>query len=186
MNPSTPDEQERAALFAVGALPPAEADPFDFATAAEFTPAVAALAADVPPCDPPVGLKATLLSKLDDPRAADKAAARAFTGIDFAFDDPIAYKPTPFPGITMRLLTLDRDRNRFSALFRIAPGASYPSHPHDGPEECVVLSGEVRVGGVRLRAGDYQRAIPGSTHIEQRTDTGAVVFITGPISLLHA
>jgi uncharacterized protein HemY len=47
-----------------------------------------------------------------------------------------------------------------------------------------VLEGELLVGGVRMKAGDYQRAEPGTAHADQWSDTGALLYITGPISLL--
>lgn len=67
---------------------------------------------------------------------------------------------------------------------RLDPGAVYPAHEHDGPEECVVIAGELTVGGVRMRKGDYQRAEPGSEHVEQRSEAGALVFLTAPLSLM--
>ncbi len=73
---------------------------------------------------------------------------------------------------------------QLTCLKRLEPGAVYPSHPHDGPEECLVLDGEIIVGDVRMRKGDYQRAEPNSQHIEQRSETGALIYLSAPMSLL--
>jgi quercetin dioxygenase-like cupin family protein len=173
---------ELAALYAAGALPPAEARAFEAgltagSAAAGVDAAVLALTADVPPVEPPPWLKAELLAKLPpDP---------ASSGLTFRFRDAGRFDPIPgAPGTYARVLHVDRRRKQFTAVLRMDPGAKYPGHHHDGAEECLVLEGELLVGDVRLRAGDYQRAEPGSDHVEQWTDVGAVLFVTAPISLL--
>lgn len=79
------------------------------------------------------------------------------------------------PGI--RRKTLLRDAAGHSFLLAFDAGAVLPSHPHRGDEECVVVSGEVEIGAVRLRAGDYRLERAGSTHVEVRAATPSVVFI---------
>jgi anti-sigma factor ChrR (cupin superfamily) len=66
----------------------------------------------------------------------------------------------------------------------VAPGATYPAHPHSGPEECLVLEGDLTAFGVRMTAGDYQRVEPGTEHAEQRSETGALLYLTAPLSML--
>jgi hypothetical protein len=51
----------------------------------------------------------------------------------------------------MRLLFVDRDHSRCTALVRMAAGATYSSHVHNGPEECFVLEGDLHVGDALLR-----------------------------------
>jgi quercetin dioxygenase-like cupin family protein len=161
--------------------PPVDTD--DFADA-EFAGVVAHLAAAVPPVAPPPGVRERLLASLPaDPRQADRDAAGQLPGLSFAFGEDGPFKPTPYPGVWVRMLYVDRPRGQFTCLLRLDPGAAYPSHAHDGPEECVVLEGEITVGGVRMRKGDYQRAEPGSAHVEQRSETGALLYITAPLSL---
>jgi quercetin dioxygenase-like cupin family protein len=187
MTANGPDDRphERAALFAAGALPPDEAGPSEaelLAEAGEFGPAVAGLAGAIPPVEPPPEVKARLLARLGPPD--DPGAAAGPAGVSFRFAAAGGFAPSPFPGLWVRILHIDRPRRQFTAVLRLDPGASYPAHPHDGPEECLVLEGELLVGGVRMRAGDYQRAEPGSEHAEQRTATGALLFVTAPLSLL--
>lgn len=153
-------------------MTPATPDDFD----REFDELFTALAAMVPPVAPPPGVKERLLAQIN--------AAAAPPGPRFQFADPAGFKPTRHPGMSIRVLNVDRPRRQFTALIRLEPGGQYPSHPHDGPEECVVLEGELLVGGVRMRAGDYQRAEPGSAHADQWSDTGALLFVTGPLSLM--
>ena len=47
-----------------------------------------------------------------------------------------------------------------------------------------MLEGSLWVGGVHMKAGDYQRVEAGVDHVEQWSDTGALAFITAPLELL--
>lgn len=172
---------ETAALFAAGALPADDAVAFEarlqtgtpeLTAAAGFAAVVDALAGVVAPVEPPAGAREKLLAALPP------------AGIRFRLAGDGAFTPTRYPGVSVKVLHVDRDRRQFTVLMRMAPGAAYPAHAHDGPEECVVIEGEIQVGGVRMRAGDYQRAEPGSEHVEQRSETGALLFLTAPLSLL--
>ncbi len=175
--------EDLVTLYAVGALAPAEADEFERRRAggwpeaeellATLTGPVAALAADVPELVPPSQLKAELLNRLDPPAGYTILAA-----------DDTAFQPSPYPGVRMRLLHVDRARQMFSCLFRFDPGARLPAHPHSQPEECIVLDGSLIVAGVRLTAGDYQRVEAGVSHVEQWSDTGGTAFIVAPLELL--
>jgi quercetin dioxygenase-like cupin family protein len=86
-----------------------------------------------------------------------------------------------------RLLNLDTERRVFTALVRMEPGSTYPEHDHDGPEECLVIEGELFVGDeLLLKSGDYQYNPPGTRHAVQSTKTGCVILISGPASLIGA
>lgn len=89
------------------------------------------------------------------------------------------WEETGIPGVQVRRLFVDRPNNRMTAIFRMAPGTSYRPHRHDGPEECLVLEGELHVSdSITLRAGDYQRAPAGSDHGLQSTRSGCLLLIT--------
>jgi anti-sigma factor ChrR (cupin superfamily) len=93
------------------------------------------------------------------------------------------WEPTGVAGVEVRRLFVDRANNRMTAMFRMAPGTAYPQHVHDGPEECYVLQGELHVGDqLIMRAGDYQRAMPGSEHSLQWTETGCLLLVTSSLS----
>jgi quercetin dioxygenase-like cupin family protein len=69
----------------------------------------------------------------------------------------------------------------------MAPGTSLRGHDHDDHgdvEECLVLEGELNVGEDVMRAGDYQRALPGSEHAEQHSRTGALLYFSGTLDFL--
>lgn len=51
-----------------------------------------------------------------------------------------------------------------SCFFRLAAGSRLEGHLHPADEECLMLAGELLLGDVLLRAGDYQLAPSGSRH----------------------
>lgn len=79
------------------------------------------------------------------------------------------------PKVWQKLLWTDGAR--VSSFYRLQPGASLPGHVHRLEEECMMLEGEVFLGDVLLRAGDYQLANAGSAHGELFTDVGATLFV---------
>src|SRR5215471_18383465 len=79
------------------------------------------------------------------------------------------------PHVQVKVLHTDGRYN--SILLRMEPGASLPAHYHEDDEECVVMEGEVYIGDVRVKAGDYHLALSGSRHGELRSDTGALLFL---------
>lgn len=93
-----------------------------------------------------------------------------------------AWEPTGVAGIDVRRLFVDHENDRMTAMFRMAAGTSYTPHIHSGHEECYVLQGDLRVGDVVMRAGDYQRAAAGSRHAEQSTEGGCLLLISSSMS----
>ncbi|MCG3126651.1 MAG: hypothetical protein CHACPFDD_01502 [Phycisphaerae bacterium] len=93
-----------------------------------------------------------------------------------------AWEPVGIEGIAIRRLFVDRQRDQMTMLVRMAPGTAYPRHVHHGPEECLVLEGDLRVGDTVLRAGDYQRAAPDSQHGVQSTEGGCLLMIVSSLS----
>src|SRR5262249_13150742 len=149
----------------------------------ELGPVVAELAAAIEPVTPPPRLRESLLKRVGANQPGPVAASplrrhlRAASGetaptllIRRAAED--TWEESDIPGVRVRVLFNDPAHNQFTALVRMAPGTSYPRHIHDGPEECLVLEGDLRVGDEVLGAGDYQRAPAGSCHGVQSTDGG--------------
>jgi anti-sigma factor ChrR (cupin superfamily) len=93
-----------------------------------------------------------------------------------------AWEDTPIPGIEARRLFVDRRQDRVTMMVRMAPGTSFPAHVHNGPEECLVLQGDLTIGPERLAAGDYQYAPAGSSHPIQSTRGGCVLLLTSSLS----
>jgi len=190
--------EEQISLYAAGALPAGEHQsveerlqrgwPEGQAAWAALQPGIEAMLLAIPAASLPVDLKDRLLQQLPRSVATQalipKATPAAPGGITFQHQRDANFIPTPYPGITMRLLHVDQAGAKFSALLRVAPGAKYPSHHHDGVEECLVLEGTLMVGNTRMVTGDYQRAEPDSDHVDQWSETGALLYINAPLSLL--
>ncbi|MFT3880658.1 MAG: cupin domain-containing protein [Gemmatales bacterium] len=190
--------EELISLYAAGALPADERQsveerlqqgwPEGQAAWQALQPGIEAMLLAIPAGLLPSDLKHRLLSQLPrmvtsqsliPPTAPVKPA-----GISFQHQRDAEFVPTPYPGITMRMLHLDQKGSKFSALLRVAPGATYPHHHHDGVEECLVLEGTLMVGDTRMVVGDYQRAEEHSDHVDQWSETGALLYINAPLSLL--
>jgi quercetin dioxygenase-like cupin family protein len=86
------------------------------------------------------------------------------------------WTPTDYAGID-RSLFRHNDTGGRSSVVRLAPGARFPRHRHEGAEEVVVLAGHVRIGGVDLEAGDYLYTVPGEEH-DVVAVTGATIFVS--------
>lgn len=190
--------EELISLYAAGALPADEHQsveerlhrgwPEGQAAWEALQPGIEAMLLAIPAGYLPTDLKERLLSQLPRTVAAQalipKKPASPPGGILFQHQRDAEFVPTPYPGITIRMLHLDQAGAKFSALLRVAPGAKYPSHHHDGIEECLVLEGTLMVGETRMEAGDYQRAEADSDHVDQWSETGALLYINAPLSLL--
>lgn len=81
------------------------------------------------------------------------------------------------PGITARLLHVDRAQNRQHLLIRMAPGASYQPHAHDSDEQTLVIEGDLSFGPLDLKAGDFHAATSSSLHPPGRTVNGCLVHV---------
>ena len=155
-----------------------------------FEASLLALAADIPPVEPPAYIKESLLSRLATaPRRNptlehNRKAASQLPEVHFSFQEEAVFQFAHLSGVTARMLHLDPTTKRFSAIVKLEPGSRIPPHRHDGLEECLVIDGELIVGSVRMRAGDYQWAETGSEHVEQWTEVGATILLSGPMSLL--
>ncbi|MCV2367926.1 cupin domain-containing protein [Roseateles oligotrophus] len=82
-------------------------------------------------------------------------------------------------GVDIKALHLVGER--ISMLVRFEPGARVPAHPHGLGEECLMLDGDLFLGDVLLRAGEFQFAPAGTGHDELYSDVGCLLFFCGAI-----
>jgi hypothetical protein len=66
-----------------------------------------------------------------------------------------------------------------SMLVRIAPGAAVPDHGHGLDEDCFMLEGDMFLGDILMRAGDYQLAPLGCQHVGISSDLGGLFYFHG-------
>jgi quercetin dioxygenase-like cupin family protein len=125
------------------------------------------LATAVPPVDPPAHVRERLMARIGTPTRYSVLSSEG------------EWTESGLPGITVKVLSVDRVRGLVTMLIRGEPGAVYPPHPHSGPEECYVIRGSVHVDGRVLKAGDFHHADADSDHGELSTPDGAEVLIVG-------
>lgn len=82
-------------------------------------------------------------------------------------------------GVAMLSLCVSEDV--VSMLVRMETGARGADHGHSLNEDCMVLSGDMYLGDILLRAGDYQLAPVGGSHFEIASDDGALFYFHGAL-----
>lgn len=68
-----------------------------------------------------------------------------------------------------------------SMLVRMDPSAKGADHGHALDEDCMVIQGDMFLGDILLRAGDYQLAPTGGTHFDIASDNGALFYFHGAL-----
>lgn len=81
------------------------------------------------------------------------------------------------PGVTVNLLRMDTEADNMTVYVRMQPGAVYAAHRHTQSEECLVIEGEIFIGGHSLRAGDMHFAASGTEHAEITSPGGALMLV---------
>lgn len=185
--------QERASLYALGALSQHEARNFEEhlkegcaaceAELSEFDTVVGKLAYGVPGAAPRAEARAKLLARLNaetektppatPTKAQDDSAYLVVRADEGEWQQMCA-------GIIFKQLFADAERKTVTTLIRMQPGAHMPTHRHLGIEECYVIEGDVQANHETLRAGDYTCAMEGSVHLPISTVNGALLLIVGP------
>lgn len=102
--------------------------------------------------------------------------------------DSLPWKPTPTPGVDMKILMQDKESGLLTALFRWAPGTALDLHEHVEVEQTWVLSGSIVDDEGEVRAGNFVWRPAGNRHLA-RSPEGALVlsfflkpnrFLAGP------
>jgi anti-sigma factor ChrR (cupin superfamily) len=89
--------------------------------------------------------------------------------------ESLPWKPTPTPGIDMKVLLQDKESGLLTALFRWAPGTSLDLHEHMEIEQTWVLSGAIVDDEGEVREGNYVWRPAGNRHLA-RSPEGALVL----------
>lgn len=104
--------------------------------------------------------------------------------------EELPWKPTPTPGIDMKILLDVPETGLLTALFRWQPGTELPLHEHVEIEQTYVLSGSIVDDEGEVREGNYVWRPKGNRHIA-RSPNGALVlsfflkpnkFLEGPLA----
>jgi len=87
----------------------------------------------------------------------------------------LPWRPTPCPGIDMKILLEDPESGLLTALFRWQPGAELALHEHVEVEQTFVLEGSLEDEEGEVSAGNYVWRPKGNRHIA-RSPRGALVL----------
>lgn len=152
---------DRVALYLLGRMDADEACAFEVhleacptcrEEVASLRPFVDDLVFAGPELEPPPGLRERVLAE---------ARGRAYT---LHSEQERSWLPAGVPGVEICQLRLDEGAERTTVLVRMRAGSALPYHEHGGTEECYVLRGDLRDGGLLLRTGDYVRFERGTRH----------------------
>lgn len=102
----------------------------------------------------------------------DKLADDASRYVDV---EGLSWKPTPTPGIDMKVLMVDEATGLLTALFRWQPGTQLPLHEHVEVEQTYVLSGSIVDDEGEVREGGFVWRPKGNRHLA-RSPNGALVL----------
>ena len=89
--------------------------------------------------------------------------------------DDLPWKPTPCPGIDMKVLLEDKETGLLTALFRWQPGSELSLHEHVEVEQTFVLEGSLVDDEGEVTAGNYVWRPKGNRHIA-KSPNGALVL----------
>jgi anti-sigma factor ChrR (cupin superfamily) len=124
------------------------------------------VAEGITPVDPPAWLRARILGAAAE-TPQNTRTVRAGEGRWFDF----------VPGVTVKPLSVDVERDTATILMMFEPGARVPAHDHAGAEDSFVISGSCRIGESYLLKGDFHHADAGTTHAEIVSDEGCVLLL---------
>lgn len=131
------------------------------------------------PPNAPLNAQASAGARLYWRRIAPGAQAFGHTAaLHLARASEMAWAPLR-QGVQIKPLYAQDDR--ISMLVHFQPGASVPAHGHGHGEECLMVEGDLFLGDVLLRQGDFQFAPAGTGHGELQSDVGCVLYFHGAI-----
>ena len=93
--------------------------------------------------------------------------------------ESLPWKPTPCPGIDMKVLLEDPETGLLTALFRWQPGSELALHEHVEIEQTFVLEGSLADEEGEVTAGNYVWRPKGNRH-SARSPNGALVLSDVP------
>jgi len=186
------DLQELAAASAVGALTPEEASQLAGLAAqdadlrgdlARFQDAAAAMAAaSAGSATPSRDLRQRVLARIArTPQAKAPEAAALPKGFHLRRNGEGEWQATPYPGVRMKMLSVSPDLGHWTVLVELMPGASFPTHDHNGSEDLLLMSGDLVTEGQTLAPGDFLHAEPKTHHHALVSPSGCIALVVEPI-----
>jgi quercetin dioxygenase-like cupin family protein len=137
-----------------------------------FSGVAAELGFSAPAAAPGAKLKRRLMASLG------AQAAQEAPGVFVLRQQNMAWRPTPFAGVSYKPLYLHPVTKMQTVILRLEAGARYPRHRHVEVEQCLVLSGDVYSEERQpLVAGDFEWSDAGTEHDFIRSAQGCELLI---------
>jgi len=174
----TEEVQELASTYALGLLEGTESEEFERhlpgcavcqSELSVFRNVASGLVHAAPGVQPSPRLKESLLRRISPARLLVRA-------------DDQNWEATPFPGVEIRRLFVDKLTGAVTILLRAAAGALYPAHRHVGIEQIYVIDGDLVFNDHTLETGDYEVNGPLSEHSSITSKTGCLAIIVHNLS----
>ena len=188
MKHSVADEQirEQLALYALGALSQQEARVVERHLAEDcevcaselqqFESVVEALGFTVFPATPPADVREKLISGLaEETQIVSPFLSTPLKSYSLRANEGEWTETAP--GVFEKHLFSDEGRGAVTTLIKMMPGVKLPSHRHLGLEECLVIEGDLHVGGEEFGAGDYRCVMPGTIDETPFSINGTLLLI---------
>lgn len=86
------------------------------------------------------------------------------------------------PGLKIKIMNRIEAINRQTFMAWLQPGAEYVDHDHDQDEEIYMIEGDLMIGDLVLKTGDFHVARAGRHHPVHRTKAGCLCLISQAIS----
>ena len=182
-------QQEQASLYALGALTASELRAFEAELrdhvelrelVADLQRTTVLMANAAPAVALPADLKGKVLRRIEQAetlKTAVNPGAAVFAQLRFAkADDATGWKQLPIPGAWIKLLSLEKERGYAILMGKLEAGARYPAHVNAGPEDFLVLTGDLHIGERRMGPGDFHHADGGSRHEENYSLEGCTLI----------
>ncbi|MBD0325518.1 MAG: cupin domain-containing protein [Pyrinomonadaceae bacterium] len=184
------ETEERAALYALGALSQHEARAFEEHLAEgceaceaiyrEFENTVGALAFAAPEASPSPIVREKLSALLAEETKEEHSDSRLPQSVPAQFltlrNEEGEWQKVA-DGILAKQLFVDPKARTVTSLFRMMPGTRIPTHRHQGVEQCYIIEGDFHADDEALGPGDFHCALAGSTHKPVYTIGGALILI---------
>jgi anti-sigma factor ChrR (cupin superfamily) len=112
---------------------------------------------------------------MNNPIAIPLGMRPTIGGSTYVKPSDIAWKPTRFDKVSIKVLYEDPERGEMTCLLKLEPGAYIPFHKHPEVEQTWVLEGAVQDHDGIATAGDYIWRKGGSQH--DNTSPGGAVLL---------
>lgn len=137
----------------------------------EWENRLGSLAEAVEPVNPPASTWDAIQSRLG------KQNTGLPKGIAAVYANEGEWKPVN-ENVYMKSLFVDPIQGSESYLLKFLPGGVIDEHAHgEWNDECIILDGEISVGGVPMGQGDFHVATRGAVHPRLYSETGGTLFV---------